>query len=79
MGGVDTRVDAYLTWIHGKVTTGIPCGSGMAPACEGGEEDPEDDGGCCSTGGGGGAGAGVLGLLVGLALVRPGARRRRRG
>ncbi|KAB2910445.1 MAG: trypsin-like serine protease [Kofleriaceae bacterium] len=74
MGGVDTRVDAYLEWIHGKVPTGIPCGSGLAEACPE-EEDPEDEGGCCSTGGGGGAGAGVLGLLVGMALLRP--RRRR--
>jgi hypothetical protein len=74
MGGVDTRVDAYLTWIHSKVPTGIPCGSGMSPACEG-EDPPDDDGGCCSTGSDGRA-AGVLGLLVGLALVVP--RRRRR-
>jgi secreted trypsin-like serine protease len=69
MGGVDTRVDAYLSWIHGKVTTGIPCGSGMAEPCDDGE-DPEDEGGCCSTGGGGGTGAGLLGLLVGLRLFR---------
>lgn len=82
MGGVDTRVDAYLSWIHGKVTTGIPCGSGMSPACE--VEDPpgDDEGGCCSTGSDG-RGAGVLGLLVGLALIgrsggRPGRSRRLR-
>lgn len=74
MGGVDTRVDAYLAWIHGKVPEGIPCGSGLAEACEG-EEPPGDEGGCCSTGGSGGAGAGLLGLLVGVALV---GRRRRR-
>lgn len=74
MGGVDTRVDAYLTWIHGKVPTGIPCGSGLSEPCEG--EDPgDDDGGCCSTGSDGRA-AGVFGVLVGMALLVP--RRRRR-
>jgi V8-like Glu-specific endopeptidase len=75
MGGVDTRVDAYLTWIHGKVPTGIPCGSGLSEPC-GGEEGSDDDGGCCSAGSRGAPGAGLLGLFVGLALVRP--RRRRR-
>ena len=75
MGGVDTRVDAYLTWIHGKVPTGIPCGSGLSAPCT--TEEPDDDGGgCCSSGDRGRAGAGVLGLLVGLMVLRP---RRRRG
>ncbi len=76
-GGIDTRVDAYLTWIHGKVPTGIPCGSGMSPACE--TEEPEDEGGCCSTGGGRGraTGSGVLALLVGLVLAGRSRRRRR--
>lgn len=73
MGGVDTRVDAYLTWIHGKVPTGIPCGSGLAEPCEG--EEPPDEGGCCSTGGEGGKGAAALAFVVGLVVVRP--RRRR--
>ncbi len=68
MGGIDTRVDAYLTWIHGKVTTGIPCGSGLAEPCDG--DLPDDDGGCCSTAGRGGPGAAMLGVLVGLTLRR---------
>jgi secreted trypsin-like serine protease len=75
MGGVDTRVDAYLAWIHGKVPTGIPCGSGLAEPCE--TEEEEDEGGCCSAGGHGARGAGVLGLLVGLGLLSPRPRRRR--
>jgi len=69
-GGVDTRVDAYLTWIHGKVATGIPCGSGLSPACDDGEAD--DDSGCCSTGG-----AGSGSLLAGFAVAALLARRRR--
>lgn len=80
MGGVDTRVDAYLAWIHSKVPTGIPCDSGMAEACppgtNGGDEE-EDGGGCCSTGRSGTrgvAGSLALVLVVGLALGR---RRRR--
>lgn len=73
MGGIDTRVDAYLTWIHEKVATGIPCGSGLAEACTD-EEPGEDEGGCCSTGGRGLPGTAALGLLVGLTLLR---RRRR--
>lgn len=82
MGGIDTRVDAYLTWIHSKVPTGIPCGSGMAEACpveeEPEEEDEEEDeGGCCSTGGGtrGATGALFLAFVVGVTLLR---RRRQR-
>ncbi len=72
MGGVDTRVDAYLSWIHGKVTSGIPCGSGMAEACEG--EDPgEEDGGCCSAGGDA-RGSWLLAFVVGAMVL---ARRRR--
>jgi hypothetical protein len=73
-GGVDTRVDAYLTWIHGKVTTGIPCGSGLAPACGPDDMDSDDDTGCCSTGTGAGRGSLLLGLAVGALLIR---RRRR--
>lgn len=71
-GGVDTRVDAYLTWIHSKVTTGIPCGSGLAPACMEGE-DGGDDSGCCSTGAPGGSS-----LLLGAAASAFLLRRRRR-
>lgn len=76
MGGVDTRVDAYLSWIHGKVPMGIPCGSGMSPPCDDGE-DPDDEGGCCSTSRRGGPGAALLAFLVGLAVIRPRLRRRR--
>jgi secreted trypsin-like serine protease len=76
MGGVDTRVDAYLSWIHGKVPEGIPCGSGLSEPCDDGM-DPDDEGGCCSTSRRGGPGAALLALLVGLVVVgRP--RRRRR-
>jgi hypothetical protein len=72
MGGVDTRVDAYLTWIHGKVASGIPCDSGLSPACEeNGEES--DDGGCCAAGGDS-KGSLLLAFLVGLTVL---ARRRR--
>jgi V8-like Glu-specific endopeptidase len=71
-GGVDTRVDAYLTWIHGKVTSGIPCGSGLAEPCPVEPEEEEEEGGCCAAGGGGGPGTALLALLVGLAVfVRP--------
>jgi MYXO-CTERM domain-containing protein len=73
-GGVDTRVDFYLDWIHSKVTSGIPCGSGLSPACPVDPED-EEDGGCCSTGGGGAGGSVVLALgALGVVLSR---RRRR--
>jgi MYXO-CTERM domain-containing protein len=71
MGGIDTRVDAYLTWIHSKVPSGIPCGSGLAEPCPVDPED-EDGGGCCSTGGGarGATGALFLVIVVGLTLLR---------
>ncbi|MEZ4403513.1 MAG: trypsin-like serine protease [Kofleriaceae bacterium] len=71
MGGVDTRVDAYTDWIHAQVPTGIPCGSGLSPACPAYEED---SGGCCSTGSTQAPGAVGLGLAV-AALI---GRRRRR-
>jgi secreted trypsin-like serine protease len=82
MGGVDTRVDAYLAWIHSKVTD-VPCDSGMSPACEPPEppdpEEPEDpgadDGGCCSTSGGGGT-TFLLAFAVGVLLFRRGRSRR---
>jgi MYXO-CTERM domain-containing protein len=83
MGGVDTRVDAYLTWIHSKVNN-VPCDSGMSPECKPPDPvdpdpvdpdptDPDDDGdsgGCSTTGGTSG---GLL-ALVGALLLR---RRRR--
>ncbi len=49
-GGVDSRVDSYLTWIHSKLPPGtaVPCGSGLAEACvvpePEPEPEPEDDG-----------------------------------
>ncbi|MBK9029829.1 MAG: trypsin-like serine protease [Myxococcales bacterium] len=68
-GGIDTRVDAYLDWIHANVPAGIPCGSGLAEACP-----VEDDaGGCCSTGGPAPSSIALGGLAAALAL-----RRRRR-
>ena len=71
-GGVDTRVDAYLDWIFAQpevMAAAVPCGSGLAEACE------DDDDGGCSTGGGRGGAGGAL-ALAGLALVL--ARRSRR-
>ncbi len=77
-GGVHTRVDAYLSWIHGQVPTGIPCGSGLAEPCdEPDPEDPDTGGGCCSTGGGRGP-AGASAALLALAVAAPLLRRRRR-
>ena len=70
-GGIDTRVDAYLDWIHANVPVGIPCGSGLAEACP----DAPDDGGCCSTGAAPAGSSIGLGLLATVALRR---RRRRR-
>ncbi len=69
-GGVDTRVDAYLTWIHETAAdAAFPCGSGLAAACPVGDED----GGCCSTG------TSAPGpLAVGAAVAALLARRRRR-
>ncbi len=84
-GGGDTRVDAYLPFIHGNVTSGVPCGSGLAEPCAVDPEDPNDpsqpghehdddhgDGGC-SAGVGGSSGALVLLAAAGLVV-----RRRRR-
>ncbi len=70
-GGVDTRVDAYLTWIHETAdAAAFPCGSGLAAACP---VEGTDDGGCCSTG------ASAPGpLAVGAAVAALLARRRRR-
>ncbi|MBX3157878.1 MAG: trypsin-like serine protease [Deltaproteobacteria bacterium] len=67
-GGVDTRVDTYLPWIHSKITTGIPCDSGMAEPCPVPEED-EDGGGCCS-GSRGAPGGALLAFALGGLLLR---------
>jgi len=72
MGGVDTRVDAYLNWIHGKVASGIPCGSGLAEPCAG-ENPGDEDGGCCSAGGDA-RGSWLLAFVVGALVL---GRRRR--
>jgi uncharacterized protein (TIGR03382 family) len=71
-GGVDTRVDAYLTWIHGKLPPGteVPCDSGLADPCPVGPDPDGDDSGCCSSGSRGLPGTSALGFVVALALVR---------
>lgn len=38
-GSVETRVDAYLSWIHENATD-VPCDSGLAPACDGSGTNP---------------------------------------
>ncbi|MEZ4401952.1 MAG: trypsin-like serine protease [Kofleriaceae bacterium] len=74
-GGVDTRVDYYATWVRQQV--GAACIGGQR--CAGGTIDPGDPGygaeieGGCGDAGGGGAGGGVLVLV---ALVWRGRRRR---
>ncbi len=78
-GGIDTRVDAYLPWIHAHLPPGtaVPCDSGLAEPCEEPEPeepepmpgDDEDGGGCCSTGGGG-TGSALLALALGLLMLR---------
>lgn len=73
-GGIDTRVDPYLSWIHSQVTN-IPCGSGLSEACattdvdagpsgpgapDAGNGNPADfDAGAIDPGAGGDAGEGV--------------------
>lgn len=74
-GGIDTRVDAYLSWIHAQVPSGIPCGSGLEAPCPGEPADPDESGGC-DTVGGGGVGSVLMFLL---AAAGAGRRRRRRG
>ena len=72
MGGIDTRVDAYLAFIHEKVPLGIPCDSGMAEACPIPPDEADEDGGCCSISGGarGLPGSASLALAVMLLLRR---------
>ncbi len=79
-GGIDTRVDPYLEWIHSQVD--LPCGTGLSDPCEtdpdaGSDDGPDgggpgadgiEGGGCCSVAGDGPGGSALLGLLV-LALV----------
>lgn len=70
-GGIDTRVDAYLSWIHSLVE--VPCGGLEEPceACTG--EDCDDDGGGCRIGTGNAPGM----VILLLALISVLARRRR--
>jgi len=59
-GGVNTRVDAYLAWIHSNAE--VPCGSGLSPPCgstDAGVDDPDD--GVDAGSGGGEDGAGDAG------------------
>ena len=60
-GGIDTRVDPYLTWIHTLVD--VECG-GLAGPCE------MEGGGCCSASDEPPVGSAILALVVGLALRR---------
>lgn len=73
-GGIDTRVDAYLDWIHSLVE--VPCGGLEVPCgdCVGDDCDGEDGGGCGCRGGSDGAPA--IGLVL-LALIAVTKRRRR--
>jgi hypothetical protein len=59
-GGIDTRVDRYLDWIHQQVPEGIPCGSGLT--CY--------DGGCCAAGRGQSGGTVLIALVVAQVLLR---------
>ena len=78
-GGIDTRVDAYLSWIHAHLPTNteIPCDSGLAEACPEPEPEPdpddpmgeEDGGGCCSTGDNGTSSV-LIALGLGLLVLR---------
>lgn len=70
MGGIDTRVDAYLPWIHEKVPLGIPCNSGLAEACPEEDDGGGDDSGCCSTGSRGLPGSSLFAIVVGFVLLR---------
>jgi MYXO-CTERM domain-containing protein len=87
-GGIDTRIDPYLEWIHQQVT--LPCGTGLSDPCpepdagpdagpgggpDGGPGADTDGGGCgCATTGGAPGSNALVALLVAGALLR---RRRR--
>jgi hypothetical protein len=77
-GGIDTRVDVWLTWLDEKMTTGCTDGTrvwcdvpGVIPASfydtpvDDGTEDGVEEGGCSQTG----LPAPLLLLLVGLSFV----------
>lgn len=73
-GGIDTRVDAYLDWIHLLVE--VPCGGLEVPCsvdCVGDDCDGEGGGCGCRSGSGG---APAIGLVL-LALIAVTKRRRR--
>jgi hypothetical protein len=81
---IETRVDAYLSWIHSFGE--IPCGSGLSPDCEtpatpkslvNHEESGDPGGGCALAAFAAPPLVAPGGLLVGLALLF--AARRRRG
>lgn len=70
-GGIDTRVDYYTDWVF--TNSGV-----CAPGDERCPDDTDDGGGCCSTSHDDPTGAGILALVVGVALsVRRRARARR--
>jgi len=81
-GAVDTRVDAWLTWVDDEMRSA--CADGDRSWCEfpgilppdyiyGAVEDDEIDGGSCAVGSRGRAPVGLLLLLVafGIPIVRP--------
>jgi hypothetical protein len=70
MGGIDTRVDFYLDFVHAKVPQGIPCDSGMSEACPVGGGGDDDDSGCCSTSSRANPGSVLLAFALGLLLFR---------
>jgi uncharacterized protein (TIGR03382 family) len=89
VGGIDTRVDAYLAWIAQEAPEVCvppactmpdaappppPDGDPNAPDADPGNPGDGDGGGCCSTAGGDATGSALLALVVGVALLR---RRRR--
>jgi hypothetical protein len=57
--GINTRVDAYLEWIHANAD--VPCGSGLSPPCGSTDAGPNDDPDT-------GADAGLIRLDSGTAL-----------
>lgn len=77
-GGIDTRVDRYLEWIHATAGDALPCGTGLNPPCAPDAAPPDamapDAGVGAGDGSSGGCGCragdrpGAGGLLVLLAL-----------